>query len=52
MPDRSESAPKRSGHLWAVAVPLLMIGSAGLVGLLLLDVLGAGYLSAIFGRLL
>ena len=43
---------KRGGHLWALAAPILMVAIAWLVGLLLFDVFGAGYLRAFFGRLL
>ena len=43
---------KRSGHLWAVAVPILMGLAAWLVGLLMFDVFGAGYLRAFFARLM
>jgi hypothetical protein len=38
------------GHLWALAAPILMGLAAWLVGLLIWDVFGAGYLRALFGR--
>jgi glycerol uptake facilitator-like aquaporin len=51
MPPESKSEKKGSDHLWALWVPLIMVLTGGLVGLLMLDVLGAGHLRAIFGRL-
>ena len=42
---------RRRDHLWALAVPILMGLAGWLVGLLLFDVFGAGYLRAFFGRL-
>ena len=44
--------PKRGGHAWALAAPILVGGVAWLVGLFMFDVLGAGYLRSFFGRLL
>jgi hypothetical protein len=38
------------GHLWALAVPILMGLTAWLLGLLMWDVFGAGYLRAFFER--
>ena len=43
---------KGGGHLWALAVPFIMGAIAWLVGLLMFDVFGAGYLRAFFGRLM
>lgn len=42
----------RGGHLWALAVPILMGFIAWVVGLLMFDVFGAGYLRTFFGRLI
>ena len=41
---------KRRDHLWALAVPILLGLTAWIVGLLMFDVFGAGYLRAFFGR--
>jgi len=43
---------KGRGHLWALGAPILMVVIAWLVGLLIWDVFGAGYLTAFFGRLM
>ena len=43
---------KGRGHLWALAAPILMGVIAWLVGLLVWDVFGAGYLTAFFRRLM
>jgi hypothetical protein len=39
-------------YLWALATPILLVAIAWLVGLLMFDIVGAGYLRAFFGRLL
>jgi hypothetical protein len=38
---------RRRNHLWALAVPILMGLAGWLVGLLLFDVFGAGYLGVL-----
>jgi hypothetical protein len=44
MPDE----PKQGGHLWALAAPVLLTAVAWLVGALMFDVVGAGYLRSLF----
>jgi hypothetical protein len=47
MPTEPES--RRHDYLWALAVPIIMVIVAGLLGLLFFRMLGAGYYRAIFG---